>query len=338
MVRIAFVGFRHGHIFSALKHVRENPDAEVVAACEEDEATRLALQKQGDVVVTHSRFQDLLDQDGFDAVAIGDVYARRGALMVEALRRGKHVLSDKPVCTRLEELTEAERLAREKKLSIGCQLDLRDSGLYLRLRELVRGGAVGRVLSILFTGAHPLNLGSRPAWYFEPGRHGGTLNDIGIHAFDLIPWLTGQPFAEVVAARVWNAKAREFPHFGDGAQCMLRLADGCGVMGDVSYFMPEGLRVNTGVYWRLTLFGETGVLETWSGAPAVNLFRKGAEAVDAQPPLPNTSGGYLRSFVAEIQGRPDQVALSTAEVVRASRVALETQRAADAGLAHVVLA
>jgi len=31
--------------------------------------------------------------------------------------------------------------------------------------------------------------GTRPAWYFEPGMHGGTLNDIAIHALDFIPWV-----------------------------------------------------------------------------------------------------------------------------------------------------
>ena len=337
MIRIAFAGFRHGHILSALNHVRENSEIECVAACEEDEATRLALQKKGDVSITHTRFADMLDQVDVDAVAIGDVYARRGALMIEALRRGKHVLSDKPVCTRLDELTEAERLIKEKNLALGCQFDLRDSGLYRRLQELARNNAIGRVLSIVFTGSHPLNLGVRPAWYFEPGQHGGTINDIAIHAFDFVPWLTGQPFAEVIAARVWNAKAGDYPHFGDGAQCMLRLADGCGVMGDVSYFMPEGLGVNTGIYWRTTLFGETGILETWSGAPSVNLFQKGAASVDAHAPLPNTFGGYLDAFISEIKGSPRQGALTTAEVLRASRAALETQKAADNKLAHVVL-
>lgn len=338
MIRVAFVGFRHGHIMAALHHFREHPDVKVVAACEEHEPTRLELLKQGEVTITHSSFKSMLDQDGFDAVAVGDVYARRGALMLEALRRGKHVLSDKPVCTNLDELLEAQRIAREKKLFIGCQLELRDVGLYLRLRELVRNKAVGRALSIVFTGAHPLNLGIRPAWYFEPGQHGGTLNDIGIHGFDLIPWITGQPFAEVVAARVWNAKAGQYPHFGDGAQCMLRLADDCGVIGDVSYFMPEGLGVNTGVYWRITLFGETGIIETYSGAPEVKLFRKGAKEIEALPPLPNIPGGYVKSFVAEIQGRFNDVSLSTGEVLRSAYVALQTQRAADQNLTRLSLA
>ncbi len=335
MIRFAFAGFRHGHIFSALKHVQDNPETQVVAACEEDEATRQELQAQGTVSISHADYDAMLEQGGFDAV--GDVYGKRGEMMLKALKSGRHVLSDKPVCTRIDEIKEAARVVREKKLVLGCQLDLRDGGLYQRLRELVRNGAIGRVLSIVFNGAHPLNIGSRPAWYFVPGAHGGTINDIGIHAFDLIPWITGSPFAEVVAARAWNAKAREYPHFEDGAQFMLRLEDGCGVMGDVSYFMPEGMSVNTGIYWRMTFFGESGILETWAGAPAVNLFRKGASAVDAQPPLPGSPGGYLAAFVSEIKGKTENLSISCAEVIRAARVALETQRVADLKLAHLMI-
>ncbi|MCP4516547.1 MAG: EamA family transporter, partial [Delftia sp.] len=45
---------------------------------------------------------------------------------------------------------------------------------------------IGAVQTMSMSGQHPLRLGERPAWYFEPGRHGGTITDIGVHAVDLI--------------------------------------------------------------------------------------------------------------------------------------------------------
>ncbi len=85
----------------------------------------------------------------------------------------------------------------------------------------------------------PLILGKRPAWYFEPGKHGGTLNDIGVHAIDLIPWMTGRSIVEVTAARAWNARVPQFPAFQDAGQMMLKLDNGGSVMGDVSYLNPD---------------------------------------------------------------------------------------------------
>src|SRR5205814_8111328 len=110
-------------------------------------------------------------------------------------------------------LEEIEALGRERGLRVGCLLDMRGSGSIRTIRRLIGEGAIGEVHTVGFTAQHPLLYGSRPAWYFEPGMHGGTINDIGIHAFDAIPWMTGRTIASVACARVWNAKVRQHPQF-----------------------------------------------------------------------------------------------------------------------------
>lgn len=57
---------------------------------------------------------------------------------------------------------------------------MRDSGNALALREVVRSGRIGEIQTMSFAGQHPLLRGERPNWYFEPGMHGGTLNDIAV--------------------------------------------------------------------------------------------------------------------------------------------------------------
>ena len=124
----------------------------------------------------------MLEETDCDAIAIGDYYAQRGSLIIQALSHGKHVISDKPLCTSLDELDEIERLAAAKSLKVNCMLDMRDSAPFISVRKLIRQGLIGEVHAITFGGQHPLLLGKRPAWYFEPGKHGGTINDIVIHA------------------------------------------------------------------------------------------------------------------------------------------------------------
>src|SRR5579862_4505574 len=101
--RFAFVGFRHGHILDLLTGVEERGDTEVVACCEEDAATREALAAKGRVKITHTDFAAMLRDVECDVIAIGDYYAKRGELDIAALRAGRHVLSDKPLCTSLAE-------------------------------------------------------------------------------------------------------------------------------------------------------------------------------------------------------------------------------------------
>jgi|SRR6266511_4727891 len=100
--------------------------------------------------------------------------------------------------------------------------------------------------------------GARPGWYFERGKHGGTINDIAIHAFDFVPWITGLEWRAIIAARTWNAKAREFPHFHDCAQIMATLANGAGVRADVSYLAPDRLRYKLPHYWHVLVHGTRG--------------------------------------------------------------------------------
>jgi predicted dehydrogenase len=326
MIRLAFAGFRHDHIMDVHARASVGHDIEIVAACEEDELARQSVARAGKVNITHQTIASMLEDVPCDAVAVGDYYGKRGAIIIDALKRGKHVLSDKPLCTSLAELESIRSLAAEKRLQVGLMLDLRDAGQYIKVRELVRSGAIGEVQSVYIGGQHALRLGVRPQWYFEPGKHGGTINDIAIHGFDIIEWITGLRFVEVTAARTWNAFAPDYPHFHDGAQFVMKMDNGCGVIGDVSYFAPGdtgGSRFDPN--WRITLWGRNGVIETSHSTP-VTVWRNGhpSEVIESPPGDP---GGYLRSFVASVEGR--ECALTTADSLRAAEVALKVQKAAD---------
>lgn len=306
-------------------------DVEVVAACEEEPQVAAALKSSGAVQLTHERLTDVLASVDCDAIAIGDTFARRGAIAIAALEAGKHIIADKPICTRMDELERIEQLAAANGRVVGCLLDLRDTAVFRTMRRIIAEGAIGEVHTVLFTAQHPLLLGTRPAWYFEPGQHGGTINDIAIHAIDLIPWLTGREFAGVVAARAWNARLPQHPHFQDAAQLMLRLDNNGGAFGDVSYLSPDDLGYAAPQYWRVTCHGSDGVVETAYNAKTVSLAARGDATVREMPldtPKPN---GCLEAFMNEIAGRIKPGALTTADVLRASRIALLAQQAADRG-------
>ena len=327
-LKIAFAGFRHNHIFGLYNLARQRDDLEIVGAAEEDLDTRASLDERADLAVTHDSVDTMLEDVDCDIVAIGDYYGARGGIAVKALEAGRHVIADKPVCTSLEELDRIESLCNRTGLRLGCMLDLRDTGASILTRELVRSGQIGEVRAIQFGGQHPLLWGKRPGWYFEKGKHGGTINDIAIHAFDLIPWVTGRAFTRVTAARVWNDVA-EAPDFQSGAQTMLELDNGAGVLGDVSYHMPDSQGYTLAQYWRVTFFGEKGLLESSLRTGPVTLALDGDDCPrPLEVPEPE-SGRYLQSFVDDINGRASDDRLSTETIIEAARKALKTQKAAD---------
>lgn len=330
-IRFGFVGFRHGHVFSLFNKVNETEGVEVVAACEPDEEARAEAVGKG-VKITHDSAEDLIANADCDVIATGDYFANRGSVMIAALKAGKHAISDKPMCTDLAELDEIERLAKEKNLRVGCMLTMRGSGQMNGLRNLIREGAIGEVHAISFGGQHPLNLDSRARWYFEPGKHGGTITDIGIHAIDALPWMTGLEFDTINAARCWNAFAPDYPHFKDGGQMMLTMSNGCGVLGDVSYFMPDKGGYSLPYYWRTTIWGREGVLETSTTTKTIRQTVDG-ELVDRD--LPDVKENYFDYFVKDIQGTSSGDDLDTAGVIASARAVVKIQQAADEGLREV---
>jgi predicted dehydrogenase len=279
------------------------------------------------IALTHKTFVALLAD--CDAVAIGDCYGRRGALVIQALRAGKHVIADKPLCTSLAEWAEIKDISTATDRRIGMMLDQRDAGNLIALREVIRSGRLGEVQTVAVAAQHPLLWGVRPDWYFEPCMHGGTLNDIAIHALDSIPWMTGLEMAGVVAARTWNAKAAQCPHFKDCGQFLLRLTNGGGVIGDVSYLAPDKCGYTIPNYWRITVHGTYGLAETSWNAPGVLVADDSSTQPEMAPAANARPGGYLEDFLADIAGRGRPDGLTTDSCLAATRQALELQAIAD---------
>lgn len=336
-MRLAFMGFRHGHIMGLYNAANEHPRVKVVAACEEDPDTIQSVRSAGKVQLTHVNYDKMLAEVECDAIAVGDYFAKRGPVIIRALQSGKHVIADKPICTSLADLSRIEELTKQNKRVVGCLLDLRESGAFRTMRRMIAEGAIGQVHTVLVTAQHPLNYSNRPKWYFEEGKHGGTINDIAVHAIDLIPWMTGRTLSEVTAARAWNARLPQHPKFQDAAQFYLRLDNNGAVFGDVSYLSPDGLAYTAPQYWRVTVHGTGGLLETKLGSKTLSLAQPADKSPREIAADPDQHNGCLDAFLNEVDGKPAKGELTSADVFRASRNSLLAQQSADANRSHISL-
>jgi predicted dehydrogenase len=331
--RFAFVGFQHPHIWDLVARATAHPDVEVVACCEEDPATRDSLAASGRVKITHTDYRAMLANEAIDVVVVGEWFVKRGRVVIDALASGRHVLADKPMCTTLGEFEEIVRLAETRKLHVGMMLDMRDSGVFIKVRDLVRSGEIGEVRAVALGGQHPLLPGVRPHWYHEAGKHGGTINDLAVHGLDIVMWITGLHFRRVNAARTWAVGVPADSHFRNAAQFMMELENGAGLIADISYLSPNTQGYTLPLYWRLTLWGSSGVLETALNAKEITIYKEGEKAGRTVPIASPMPGGYLQSFLHELRGEP--AALTQSEIFRASFATLKAQDAADRGLVNV---
>ncbi|HOJ10048.1 MAG TPA: Gfo/Idh/MocA family oxidoreductase [Clostridiales bacterium] len=327
MIKIAFAGFRHAHINTLYKLAEANPDIEIVAAWEADAGARAAAEKNLGVRFTHDNYDDILKDKNIDVVAIGDYFGIRGSLVIAALKAGKHVYVDKPLCTSLEELDEIEKLVREKNLKVGLMLDMRYGKVVQPVRNFIKEGRLGEVHAIFFSGQHPLLYGSRPGWYFEEGKHGGTINDIAIHGIDFVEYITGLSFKKVIGARCWNAFATEAPAFKDCGQFMVELTNGAGLVADVSYAAPNSSGFSLPFYWRFTIWGTKGVMEFTAGSKEIVVALDGNPGTEIIKAPDVDTGDCLSVFVDELAGKPTDI--DTSSVFKVTRNTLKIQEYAD---------
>lgn len=323
-MNILFYGFRHGHILSCYREAKNNPNYTIVGALEENAQARKDAEQALGIQLDEGSYQQWLSKAEVEVVAIGGAYGDRGAAIIQALQHGKHVISDKPLCTDLAQLEQIRSLALEKQLKVGCLLDLRYAPQALRARQILHSGRLGAVRNISFTGQHYLDYAHRPRWYFEPGMHGGTINDIAIHGIDLIPFLTGQRISKVHAARTWNAYAADHPHFQDCAIFMAQTEGGAGVLADVSYAAPS-LFGQMPTYWNFKIWCEKGLLTFCFNNPDVTVYEDGAQAPDVLSGLaPETS--LLDDFRKEIM---ENTTTFTQSVLSSGQTALWIQQIAN---------
>lgn len=327
MINLGFAGFRHEHIYSLYNIAGESKNVNIAGAWEDFEEAKKSAETDLNAVFTYESYREMLSDSRLDAIAIGNYYSARGQMIIDALNAGKHVITDKPMCTSLSELSEIKRLAKDKNLIISMMLDLRYSKNVLAAKKIIDEGEIGTVNNICFGGQHPLRYGTRPGWYFEEGRHGGVINDIAVHGIDIIRYIAGLEVKNILAARCWNAFAVKEKHFKDSAQFMLELSNGAGVIADVSYAAPDSIGFALPCYWKFEIWGTKGLLIFSANSDGVQLYKNGNKTVENIKGI-QTDRNCLQDFIDEIGGKKD-IILNTGEVLKSAESTLAIQQKAD---------
>ena len=320
-MNIAFAGFRHSHIFGLYNTALNTPDLNILGCYEKDQEARLAAASNHPITFNYDTYEDILKDDRVDIVAVGDFYGIRGQMIISALNAGKHIICDKPICTHLDELETIEKLAKEKNLKICCMLDLRYMPQISEVCKIVQNGGIGNIINVSFTGQHCLDYGNRPGWYFEKGKHGGTINDIAIHGVDLVRFITGKNLTKVNFAKTWNAFAIEEPDFKDCGQFVVEMGN-ISLMADVSYAAPKFNGILP-TYWDFYFWGTEGILNFNLKSGNIRIYKSEEQVIEC----PKCNPEYLRDFLLEINGT--ETIMNTFDILESQREVLKIQNSAD---------
>ncbi len=300
-MKVLFNGFRHGHIFALYNLAKKNKDIEIIACIERDEKARKEAEEILGIKFDDKSLDYWLQQD-IDAVAVGSCYGQRGEVIIKSLSAGKHVISDKPICTNKKDLETISQIIQEKGLKLGCMLELRYLPSVLAVRDLIKSGKMGEICNISFTGQHGMDYHIRPSWYFEQGMHGGTINDLAIHGIDLINYLTGLNIKNINSARTWNSYAYKNPDFKDCAIFMAELDNKAGLLADVSYSSPR-IPYTLPTYWNFKIWFKKGLVVFNLIDKYAYVYKEDCEQVEKI--TAEVSEDYLDSFINEVKNGTD---------------------------------
>jgi len=329
-IRFAAIGLNHDHIYgqtNLLLHAGAElvsfyaPEPELV----EPYARRYSQAKLA------AGAAEILEDEAIDLVISAAIPSDRAALGLDVMRHGKDYMSDKPAFTSLEQLAEVRRVQAETgRIYSVCYSERFENRATVKAGELVKAGAIGRVIQTVGLGPHRTRLDSRPDWFFERDKYGGILTDIAAHQLDQFLYFTGTPSAEIVSAQVANYHHSQYPGLEDFGDIVLR-GQGCTGYIRVDWFTPDGLES-----WgdgRLIVLGSEGYIEVRkycdiAGRPGGNhLFlvdRGQTRYIDCQEvELP-----YGRQLIQDILNRTE-TAMTQTHCFLASELALQAQTQAQ---------
>jgi predicted dehydrogenase len=257
-IKFAVIGINHDHIYGQVQALLRG-GGELVSFYAKEPELAAAFTKRFPQAKPARNENEILDDGTIQLVASAAVPNERAPLGIRVMQHGKDYMSDKPGVTTLEQLAEVRRVqAHTRRIYSIMYSERLDNRATVRAGELVKAGAIGRVVQTVGLGPHRVNPRQRPAWFFEHERYGGIICDVGSHQIDQFLFFTGSSQAEVVGAQVGNVHHPQYPGLDDFGDVMLRGDGGTGYIR-VDWFTPDGLGTWGDV--RLTILGTEGYIE-----------------------------------------------------------------------------
>ena len=247
-MRIALFGSGWVMPFHA-RAVREHPAAELVAAASWREGSLARLAAEFGIPRITTRWEELAEDPGVDAVVIGTPNALHAPQAVACLRAGKHVLVEKPMAATLADAEVMAAAAGQSAALLMVGHCWRFHPDVRRMRDRIASGEFGEVVKTRGYGVHA-NWGPS-GWFTDPElAGGGALLDMGVHAIDTARFVLGDPEPLDVCAVVGTRYARGRYAVDDDAVLLIRWSNGTNSIVESGWWQPHlsGLEADTEVY------------------------------------------------------------------------------------------
>lgn len=283
--------------YGVIPNLRHMPEkVELVAVADSIFERAQQAQHSFNIPFAYASLTDMLDQADIEAVANLTPIPLHAETSLQILEAGKHLVSEKPIATSIEEADQLIEAAATRGLTFVCAPPDMLSPFYREARRLVDEGAIGRLAFARVRSSHGGPASSAwpndPTWFYQKGA--GPLFDMGVYGIHEITGILG-PAQRVVAFSGITEPTRTVrggPY--KGKQINVSADDNTLLMldfGRSTFAVVDGtFNVNAAKSPKVELFGRAGTLNIAdyrsirAGAPPIELYH-----VDAVPGI----GGWI---------------------------------------------
>ncbi len=243
------------------------PEFEIAALCtSRPESAKSAAEYYGVPNYFHD-YREMINRPDLDVISVSVRVTLHHEMVLAALAAGKHVFSEWPLGRNLAEAEDMASAARGKNLRTMIGLQAQGEPVLLRLKELLREGYVGQVLScnmFLFTEGR-IHLESADIWEAEYANGASALTIGGGHTLDALAFcvadfdeISAQVTTELKHRYVSDTKTYVPVTSPDHIIIGGKLANGAAVSATIAYvpWHTSG--------WKLEIYGSEGTLVSTS--------------------------------------------------------------------------
>ena len=162
-VRVAYLGFWHSHAFTnpdvmftglgVYGAVREDPNIEVLIGWDwNEERGRAGCNALGIPFTTD--LEDVLSRDDVDGVVVMCETTLHKEVCIRAAEHGKHIYVNKVLAPTRKEAREIAEAAKKNNVALITMLSRLYENWCVKIRDLIRAGAIGKVISVKIWHAH----------------------------------------------------------------------------------------------------------------------------------------------------------------------------------------
>lgn len=234
--------------------------AEALSACAQAKLAAVASPTPGNAQRLAERFgipsaftdyRSLLDRRDIQMVVVGVPNHLHCQVVLDAAAAGKHVVIEKPLCLNLAEADRMIAACRAAGVKLMYAEELCFAPKYVRLKQLLDSGALGRATLIKQSEKHD---GPHAPHFWDVERSGGGVTmDMGCHAIEFFRWMLGRPPITSVYAQMTTQVHGDKTRGDDNAILILEFE------GDVVCIAEESWTKLGGMDDRAEVYGSAGV-------------------------------------------------------------------------------